>query len=267
MTIHPVLGILLVSASFVALIAGVRILQNSRGTDPEVLRKLLHVGMGLVSLSLPWLFGTPRPVLLLAGLFAAGLLAGRCSECWRRVTGGVLCGITRPSVGDLCFPAGVALVFALAAGHMSHFCIPVLTLTFADAAAAVVGTRFGAHQFGGPGRRKTLEGSAAFCLVAFLCAYVPLLLRPEGGWAWTFLLSISLAVLLTLVEAVSGSGLDNLTVPFAALLLLRMLSRVDAWRLAVCAALATAAVLCLARRAMREIHAFPTPSEIIHEPV
>ena len=267
MTIHAVLGMLLVSASFVALIAGVRVLQISRGTDPEVLRKLLHVGMGLVSLSLPWFCGTPRPVLLLASLFAAGLLAGRFSACWRRVTGGVLCGITRPSVGDLCFPAGVALVFALAAGRTLHFCIPVLTLTIADAAAAMVGMRYGAHQFGGPGGRKTLEGSAAFCLVAFLCAYVPLLLRPEGGWAWPLLLAISLAALLTPVEAVSGSGLDNLTVPLPALLLLRMLSPGDAWLLALCALLATAAALCLACRAMRDVHGFPIPSEIIHEPV
>ena len=267
MTIHPVLGMLLVGASFATLIVGLRALRDTRGADPELLRKLLHIGMGVVSLSLPWLFDTPRPVLFLAGAFAAGLLAGRSSACWRRVAGGILCGIARISVGDLCFPAAVAAVFALSAGHPSHFCIPILTLTLADAAAALVGTRHGVHRFGRPGRVKSLEGSAAFFLVAFPCAYVPLLLWPEGGWSWTLLLSLNLAVLLTLVEALSGNGLDNLTVPLAALLLLRTLSRGDVWLLALCAILATAALLCLACRGVRGVAFSPPTSEVAHETV
>lgn len=267
MTIHPALGMLLVGASFAALIVSLRTLRDTLGADPELLRKFLHIGMGLVSLGLPWLFDTPRPVLLLAGAFAAGLLAGRSSACWRRIVGGILCGIRRPSAGDLCFPAAVAAVFVLSAGCVSSFCVPVLTLTLADAAAALVGTRHGAHRFGRPGREKSVEGSAAFFLVAFPCAYVPLLVWPEGGWGWTALLSLNLAALLTLVEAVSGNGLDNLTVPLAALLLLRTLRRGDAWFLALCATLTTAVVLLLAWRGLHGVRVSPTTSEVIHEPV
>jgi phytol kinase len=266
-TVHPALGMLLVGASFAALIVGLRALRDTQCSDPELLRKLLHIGMGVVSLSLPWLFHAPRLVLLLAGVFAIGLLAGRSSACCRRIAGGILWGIRRPSVGDLCFPAAVAAVFVLSAGHRSSFCIPVLTLTLADAAAALVGTRHGAHRFGKPGREKSLEGSAAFFLVALPCAYVPLRLWPEGGWAWTLLLSLNLAVLLTLVEALAGNGLDNLTVPFAALLLLRMLSRADVWLLAACATVAAAALLCFACRGVRGTPVAPTTPEVIHETV
>lgn len=267
MSIHPALGMLLVGASFATLIVSLRALRDSRGVNPELLRKLVHLGMGVVSLGLPWLFDTAGPVLLLAGVFAGGLLAGRSSACWRRIAGGILCGIRRPSVGDLCFPAAVALVFALSAAHPSHFCVPILTLTFADAAAALVGTRCGAHRFGRPGREKSIEGSIAFFLAAIPCAYVPLRLWPEGGWAWTLLLSLDLALLLTLVEALSGNGLDNLTVPLAAVLLLRTLSRGDVWLLALCATLATAVVLLLAWRGLHGVRVSPTTSEVIHEPV
>jgi len=114
---------------------------------------------------------------------------------------------------------------------------------------------------------KSLEGSAAFFLVAFPCAYVPLLLWPEGGWSWTLLLSLNLAVFLTLVEALSGNGLDNLTVPLAALLLLRTLSRGDVWLLALCAILATAALLCLACRGVRGLAFSPPTSEAVDETV
>jgi len=266
-TIHPALGMLLVGGSFAALIAGLRVLRDARGADPELLRKLLHIGMGVVSLTLPWLFETPWPVLLLAGAFGAGLLAGRSSACWRRVAGGILCGIKRTSVGDLCFPVAVAAVFVLSAGHTSYFCIPVLALTLADAAAALVGTRHGAHRFGRPGREKSLEGSAAFFLAALPCAYVPLRLWPEGGWAWTLLLSLNLAMLLTLVEALSGNGLDNLTVPLAAYLLLKMLREGETWMLAACAPVCAGALVVFACRAMRGFPVSPRTSEVVHETV
>ncbi len=267
MTIRPGLGMCLVGASFAALIVVLRVWRDCRGADPELLRKLLHIGMGLVSVSLPWLFDTPRPVLLLAGAFAGGLLLGRSSAGWRRMTEGILCGIARPSLGDLCFPAAVALVFVLSARRPSHFCVSILVLAFADAAAALVGTRHGAHRFGRPGREKSLEGSAAFCLVALPCAYVPLRVWPEGGWVWTLLLSLDLAVLLTLVEALSGDGLDNLSVPVAACLLLHMLSRGDVWLLAACAALAAAAVAYLACHGVRGVQVSPATTEVIHEAV
>ena len=267
MTTNPLLSMLLVGASFAALIAGLRVLRDTRGADPELLRKLLHIGMGVVSLTLPWLFDTSWPVLLLAGAFGAGLLAGRSSACWRRLAGGIICGIERTSVGELCFPAAVAVVFVLSAGRRSSFCIPVLTLALADAAAALVGTRHGAHRFGGPGREKSLEGSAAFFLAALPCAYVPLRLWPEGGWAWTLLLSLDLALLLTLVEALSGNGLDNLTVPLAACLILRMLGGGDAWVLAACAPASAAALILLACRGLRGFAVAPTNSEVVHESV
>ena len=265
MTTHPALGMLLVGGSFAALIVGLRALRDARGADAELLRKLLHIGMGVVSLTLPWLFDTSWPVLLLAGAFGAGLLAGRSSACWRRVAGGILCGIKRTSVGDLCFPAAVAAVFVLSAGRASYFCIPVLTLTLADAAAALVGTHYGAHRFGRPGREKSLEGSAAFFLVALACAYVPLRLWPEGGWAWTLLLSLVLAFLLTVVEAFSGNGLDNLTVPLAAFLLLRTLCGGEAWLLAACALVAAVALLFLTCRDMGGCPASHRTSEVFHE--
>jgi hypothetical protein len=158
----------------------------------------------------------------------------------------------------------VAAVFVLSAGRLSHFCIPVLTLTLADAAAALVGARHGAHRFGRPGREKSLEGSAAFFLAALPCACVPLRLWPEGGWAWTLLLSLDLALLLTLVEALSGNGLDNLTMPLAALLLLPTLSGFEAWLLAACAPASAGVLMVVACRGIRGVRVSPTTAEVRH---
>jgi phytol kinase len=264
---HPALGMLLVGGSFAALIGGLRVLRNARAADPELLRKFLHIGMGVVSLSLPWLFNTAWPVVLLGGAFGVGLLAGRSSAFWRRVAGGIICGVKRTSVGDLCFPAAVAVVFLLSAGDTPHFCIPMLTLTLADATAALVGTRHGAHRFGRPGGEKSVEGSVAFFIVALPCASVPLRVWTGGGWVETLLVSLNLALLVTLVEALSWNGLDNLTIPLSAFVLLRALRGREAWLLAVCAAVTAGVMMVLAFRCVRGIPVTSATSEVIHETV
>ena len=267
MTIHPALGMLLVGGSFAALIVGLRVLRDARAADPELLRKLLHIGMGAVSLSLPWLFNTPWPVLVLASLFGLGLLGGRFSPLWRRIADGVVYGVRRNSVGDVCFPVAIAALFLVSAGDPVTFYGPILTMTLADAAAALVGTRHGAHRFGRPGREKSVEGSAAFFIAALPCAYVPLRVWTGGGWAETLLLSFSLALLVTLVEAFSWNGLDNLTVPLAAFVLLRTLRGGEPWLLAACATVTAGVMMVLAFRCVRGLPFSPTASEVVHESV
>ncbi len=267
MTIHPALGMLLVAASFAALIAALRILRDAHVAGPELLRKLLHVGMGGVSLMFPWLFDARWPVVILAGGFGVGLSVGRSSAWWRRVAEGIIYQVRRISVGDLCFPAAVAAAFLLSAGDRPTFFIPILTLTLADAAAALVGTRRGAHRLGGPWREKSLEGSVAFCAVALPCAYVPLRVWAAEGWVETLLLSLILALLTMLVEALSRNGLDNLTVPLAALLVLRTLRGRDTASLAACLAVTAGLITCFAVRCAWATRAASAASEVLHEPV
>jgi phytol kinase len=231
---HPWLNMLLVGASFGALIIGLRTLRDARRVDPELLRKLLHIGMGLVSLSLPWLFAAAWPVLLLASLFALGLGICRTSVAWHRFAGGVIDGIRCDSLGDLCFPIAVGILFLVSTGDPLTFCIPMLILTLADAAAALVGTRCGAHRYGKPGHEKSFEGSCAFFAVAFPSTYLLTEFLAGVGRAEALLLSLTLGLLVTLVEAISWKGVDNLTVPLAAFLLLRLLRGLDPGSLAAC---------------------------------
>ncbi len=267
MRIHLALGMVLVGGSFAALIAGLRLLRDAGAANPELLRKLLHIGMGMVSLSLPWLFDTAWPVLVMASLFGLGLLGGRCSPVWRRMADGVVYGVRRNSVGDLCFPVAIAALFLVSAGDLVTFYIPILTMTLADAAAALVGTRRGAHGYRRPGREKSIEGSVAFFIVALPCTALPLRVWTGGGWVATLLLSLNLALLATLVEALSWNGLDNLTVPLAVFLLLRMLRGRDLAYGMACLAVTAAVMTCLACRYARGTCASPTASEVVHEPV
>ena len=60
----PWIGIALVVATFAALLAIFSIIGPQ--LQPEVLRKGLHISMGLTTLSFPWLFEHPWPVVLVA---------------------------------------------------------------------------------------------------------------------------------------------------------------------------------------------------------
>jgi len=108
---------------------------------PELVRKLLHICMGLTTLSLPWIFDATWPVLVLVGLTVPGLWALRRSKRLKQQLGGALHNVNRgDSLGEIYFPIGVGAVFLMANGDPLRFTIPVLLLTAGDAIAALVGT-------------------------------------------------------------------------------------------------------------------------------
>ena len=221
------LGMGMVLAIFGVLIGGLRAYRRSRSADPELVRKLLHLGMGLLTISFPWLFASAWPVLLLAALFALGLTALRISPPLRRLLGGVIDGVNRKSLGEITFPFAVGLLYLFSAGDPLTFCIPMLILSLADAAAALVGGRYGTLRVPGPRGEKSLEGSLAFLAVAFVSTHVPLLLFTDCGRAESLLIAVTLALQATLLEASAWGGLDNLLVPLGAFALLKSFLELD----------------------------------------
>jgi phytol kinase len=193
-----------------------------RSLDPEIARKGLHVSMGVVTLALPWLFVEFWPVLITA-VFAAGILLALRTVPALRCHGGALHAVRRDSLGEFHFALGACAVFLLAQGNKLLFVVPMLVLTFADTAAALVGTRFGIHSYAIGHARKTLEGSGAFLVVAFLCTYIPLALVTDATAPECAGIALMVAATATACEAIAGRGLDNLLVPLGAYATLALL--------------------------------------------
>jgi phytol kinase len=225
-----------------ALVGTLRWVDVRFAPDPELPRKALHVGMGLVTLTFPWVFAERWPVVVLAALATAALLGVRSIRALRSGLGSVLHGVDRASLGELYFPAGVATVFVLSFGRPPVFyVIPVLMLTLADATAAFVGIRYGHPRLVTAEEPKSAEGSIAFFTVAFLSALVPLQLSGLTGRAETLLIALILGLLVAMLEVVAWHGLDNLLIPVGGYLFLVVHVDADvgliALRLAVLAAL------------------------------
>ena len=215
--LNPWLGIGLVLAVLLGLMAVLR--RVGRTLHPEVTRKLLHVGMGLVTLAFPWIFAAAWPAWVLAGVSVLLLGAAKLPALRKRL-GGVVDGVERESLGDLYFPISVALIFQLAHQRPVLYCIPVLLLTLADAVAALIGIFYGHRHYDTVHGQKSAEGSAAFFAVAFLSTLAPLLLYTDVGRVEALLLAATVGLLVMLIEAVSWGGLDNLLVPLGGYFLL-----------------------------------------------
>src|SRR5262245_54349908 len=210
--------------AFLLLLVGLDVYARGSETPAEVTRKLLHSGSGALTLTFPFLFRDLWPVLLLTGSSAGVLAAVKFVAPLRARLGAAANRVARPTLGEFYFPLSVAVIFCFTRDeHPLLFVIPILILTLADSICAIVGGRYGATRL--PGTAKSLEGSVAFAIVAFLCVLVPLLLWTDIGRAQTLLIAVAVALFTAALEAIASRGLDNLIVVVGGFVLLREMVR------------------------------------------
>ena len=215
---HQWLAIVFELTAFLLLFAALEVWSRKTSVRPETTRKLLHVGSGILTLAFPFVFVDLWPVVLLSGGAALVLAAARFVPVLR--CSGVVGRVERASWGEFYFPLSVVILFWLSLGeHALLFVIPVLVLTLADTAGAVVGTRFGMTRYCGAG--KSVEGSLAFAVVAFVSVCAPLMAWSRVGAPEALMTAATLALLLALLEGAAQRGLDNLLIPIAGYGLLR----------------------------------------------
>lgn len=166
----------------------------------EGARKTVHI---LVAFTiLPMVYAIHSPWLRLSGPAAFALI-----NAWLGKRSG------ERKAGLVLYPVSILVMAALMnAGVLAPLTVAsaVLAMGLGDGAAAVVGMRFGRHRIG----KKTLEGSAAMLIItaAVFCS--------AGMRPWYHVLLAASAV--TLAEAFSPHGLDNLTVPAVAALMMEV---------------------------------------------
>ncbi len=240
-----VMAAVLVVVGLVILLMILRWAQGRFSLHPEFTRKMAHVLMGCTTLSFPWLFTSVWPVLALGVLTAGVLIYARRNARLKTVLGGV----ERVSLGEFYFVVSVVLVFWLSNGNVVSYLVPVLVLTLADAVGALVGTRYGMSRYQTDEGFKSWEGSLAFFVVAFLAIHIPVLLMTGTGRAESLLISLTLALLVTLMEGMSWRGMDNLFVPIGTMLLLEVFLLLNVPQLALrLVIIAVVSILALAYR-------------------
>lgn len=224
MSSSDIRGIILVLGAALTMLLLLRLYRKVVNPQPEWLRKLAHIGTGLISSSFPWLFSSAAPALFVCASSIVLLLALRYLPPLRSQMAGVLDGVSRDSYGELYFPLSVAALYLLSHGNKILFVVPILVLTFADTIAALTGQQYGKHQYAAAGGSKSLEGSALFFTSTFLVVHIPLLLFTQVGRAQSLLIALDIALIVTLLEAVAWRGLDNIFIPMGVFALMKLYS-------------------------------------------
>ncbi|AIG26709.1 diacylglycerol/polyprenol kinase family protein [Brevibacillus laterosporus] len=221
--LHPWFGIVLLLAAIALLIAGLRFYQVRYQPDPEWVRKLFHMSSGTFALVAPWLFGQDWPVLVVLGFVAIVLFLFRVTRL-KNGPGKILSDVSRYSFGEMYFVMSIAILLLFTEQEERVlYSISLIILTLADAIAALVGVRYGQVRYVVPEGMKSIEGSFAFFLVAFLSTHITLFLFfPMDGMA-NLMISITVSLLATLAESVSWGGKDNLVVPIVSFMMLKFL--------------------------------------------
>ncbi|MBE9051910.1 phosphatidate cytidylyltransferase [Nostocales cyanobacterium LEGE 11386] len=187
--------------------------------DPEIVRKIVHIGTGNVIL-LAWWLDIPASVGITASILASTitLLSYRFP---------ILPGINsvgRQSLGTFFYAVSVGILVAWF-WHIQqpqYAAIGIMVMAWGDGLAALIGQHFGKHKYKVLGAQKSWEGSLTMALVSYLISSL-ILLSVEGNVWQTWVVSLAIALAATTLEAISFLGIDNLTVPLGSAALAFML--------------------------------------------
>jgi len=215
-------NMLLLATLFLLLFGLAELLYKQFKVKAEFTRKLVHVGTGIICLLFPILITSHWSVFILCGLFALILLLSIKFGLLKSIH-----AIDRKSVGSLAYPAAVYLCFLaqamLGKGAIFYY-LPLLTLALCDPMAALSGKKWPYGSYRLFGARKTLVGSAVF----FICAFITVIvighyLHEPSLHLSEITMICTLALVVTIAEACSKDGYDNISIPVSSILSLYVL--------------------------------------------
>jgi phytol kinase len=181
-------------------------------------RKFIHIGVGM------WAVGT---VLLFQNRYIAVIpplsfvLINYVS--YRRETFKAMETEEKGNLGTVYFPISFALLILALWSRPDLLVASLMPMTWGDAAAALIGTKFGTHRYHVFGSTKSWEGSAAMFALSWLAVSIALGVLSSLGWPASIGFALIMAVWATAVEALTPYRLDNLTVPLGSGLFLLLL--------------------------------------------
>jgi dolichol kinase len=192
------------------------ILSRIRVVSPlqsELRRKTLHILTGLLALCLPFVLRQPTAILGTLFAVAGWMLAVRLLPSLRERFGCVLHAAGRQSYGELYFAVALASLLLACEPGSILYSLPVLILTLADSAAAVVGRAWPWRPYRVFAGRKSLGGSLAFVTCAAVVALAMLVFASDMAFGRALYAALLVAVLAGLAEGLSPNGSDNLSIP------------------------------------------------------
>lgn len=204
--------VLILAFAYVLVVIGLgEGLRRALRCSPDLTRKFIHIGVGMISVPtvllfqhLGWALVAPLAFIVINYLdYRFGIIQAMTSS-------------NRSNLGTVYFPLSFAVILvlfwgeaALPTAHPRLIVAALMPMTWGDALGAIIGSRWGRRRYTLLGATRTLEGSAAMFVASALATALALGQFSAGG----VMTALATALAATLVEAVSPWGIDNLTVP------------------------------------------------------
>ena len=192
-----------------------------RGWGSEYTRKIVHIGVGMLVWAIPFLFETARPFILTAIAFSVVTLIDNRFHFFPAMAS----KDNASNLGTFYFPIVAALVAWLFWDRPAMLVAAMMPLVWGDGMAEVIGRKFGRIHYQVSTHQRSAEGSLAFFLFTFIASLCALTFMPYPTpitFTAALLAAFLLSLLTTLVEALSPSGSDNVTVTLAAIIFLTL---------------------------------------------
>jgi phytol kinase len=225
MTWKPDYTALLVAYAYILGVIGLaELLRRISQRPPEFTRKFIHIGVGMWVVGTAFLFET----WYLALIPPISFVIINALSYWR---GAIKAMETedRANLGTIFFPISFAAVVYYFWSQPVLMVASMMPLTWGDALGAIIGQRYGHHNYTVGGRTRSVEGSVAMFFWSWVSTSLALYImpyladKPLINWLLALIYGGAVALACTLVEALSPWGIDNLTIPAVAILVLHAL--------------------------------------------
>lgn len=214
------IGLIIAFGYIFAIIGLAEALRRWRGYGSGFTRKVIHIGVGMLSWLVPFLFDSPWPFVFACMVFVVinlldyryGFLAAMASS-------------DRLNLGTVYFPLAAAVVALIFWDTPPLMVASLMPLTWGDGLAPVIGRAYGRNTYTVFGHTRSLQGSTTFFVMGGLFTWLALWLipgPPDITPVAAVLPALATLVATTITEAVSPWGLDNLTVTAAAIIILKL---------------------------------------------
>jgi len=188
----------------------------------SISRKFLHIMIGNFVFIIPFFtfneFPLNFPFLVAAPFVAITFLASPYSpikSLTLKMHG--LTAITEGGhhLGLFLYAVSYTILAGLFASQPYLIAVGILPMAYGDAAAALIGKKFGNHQYC-VFAKKSFEGSAAMFIVTVICLLASgffFIVFSQIPAVNIFKISIAAAVISVIAEAITPKGFDNITIP------------------------------------------------------
>ncbi|WP_420642045.1 diacylglycerol/polyprenol kinase family protein [Candidatus Leptofilum sp.] len=214
------LGLIICFVYVFGIIGGAEGLRRWRGYSSGFTRKVIHIGVGMMSWALHFLFDNPWFFVVACAAFMVINLLD-----WRYGFFAAMASSDRSNLGTVYFPFAAAIVAIIFWETPPLMVAALMPLTWGDGMAPVIGKAYGRRLYVVHTSTRSVEGSMGFfvgCLLFTWLALWGMSGSPDISPAAALLPALVITLTTTLVEAVSIWGLDNLTITAVAILILQL---------------------------------------------